>query len=205
MDLLAKSAVAVVAIVVLLALVYYIVVNFGSAPHISEQEAISFVVSDIKNHSPTAVINITSVYPSQYPGSWHIVMSVIYNSTSPCPDFYSYSFDYPKYGFVYRVENNYTSSCVVHGLSNNPNFIIAAAPIAIVRVYSFPAAQAYISKFGFSNVSTSAAFYTNASIMGKNYTNVWKVVYSSQKANQSEIFYISQIGGNLIANYSLPS
>ncbi|MGC8568328.1 MAG: hypothetical protein ACP5LP_03975 [Candidatus Micrarchaeia archaeon] len=205
MDLLAKSIIAVVAIIIVLSIVYYLVEHFGIGGQVTEQQAINLVLSDMENSSPNAQITITNVSPSQYPGSWHIIMSVVYNATSPCPDFYSYSFDYPKFGFVYRIEDNYTSSCVVHGLSNNSNYIIAASPVAITRVYSFPSAQSYIEKFGYSNITANAEFLTNASIMGKNYTNVWVVKYSSPKSNYSEVFYISQIGGTLIANYSVPS
>jgi len=205
MDLLTKSIMAVVVIVIIIALLYYLIVHFGITTQVSEAEAISLVTSDIKNSHTGAVINITNVSPSQYPGSWHIIMSVIYNATSPCPSFYAYSFDYPKFGFVYRVENNYTSDCIVYGFLNNSNYIIASYPVAIARVYSFQAAQKYIKNFGYSNVSASASFFANVSIFGKNYTNVWRVVYTSPKANYSEQFYITQVGGRLIANYSIPS
>jgi hypothetical protein len=103
MDLLTKSIMIVVVIVIIIALLYYLIVHFGITTQVSEAEAISLVTSDIKNSHPGAVINITNVSPSQYPGSWHIIMSVIYNATSPCPSFYTYSFDYPKFGFVYGV------------------------------------------------------------------------------------------------------
>ncbi|MGC9099362.1 MAG: hypothetical protein ACP5HW_02325 [Candidatus Micrarchaeia archaeon] len=205
MDLLEKSIIAVVVLVAIFGIIYYLIVHFGISQSVTESQAVSLVLSDIKNTNPNAVVNVTNVTPSQFPGSWHILLTVIYNATSPCPSFYALSFDYPKYGFVSRVENNYTSNCIVHGLANNPNYIIAAAPVAITRIYSFPAAQEYIHRFGYSNVSASALFYKNASVLGKNYTSVWEVTYTSPTASYSEKFYITQVGGNLIANYSIPT
>lgn len=204
MDLLAKSIIAVVVVLLIIAVVYYLIMHFAVSQHVSEAEAISLIISDIKNSNPSAIVNVTNASPSQYPGSWHVVVSVVLNATSPCPNFYIYSYDYPKYGFVPRTENNYTSNCVVHGFSNSSNYIFASYPAAITRVYSFPAAQAYINKFGFSNISTSAILLKNVTINGERFSNVWAVTYTSPRANYTERFFITQVGGNLIANYSLP-
>ncbi|MGC8662430.1 MAG: hypothetical protein ACP5RT_01440 [Candidatus Micrarchaeia archaeon] len=205
MDLLSRSVIAVVLLIIVLFAIYYLIAHYGVSSEITKEQAVSLVLSDIKNSNPSLVVNVTNVTPSQFAGSWHISFTIIANATSPCPNFYSVSFDYPRYRFVPTLENNYTNNCIIDGFSNNSNYILASYPAAITRVYSFVAAQNYINRFGFSNISTSATFYKNASILGKNYTNVWKILYTSPKASYSEDFYITQIGGHLIANYSVPN
>jgi len=204
MGLLSRAVIAVVIIVIILALVYLAVKYFGIGTHVTEAQAVSLVVSDIQNSNPGALINVTNVTASQFPGSWHILMSVVLNATSPCPSYYIYSFDYPKYGFVYRVENNYTSNCVVYGLIQNKSYIIASFPVAIVRAYSFNASKSFISTYGYQNVSAKASFYNKLLIKGINYTNVWEVIYNAPNANHTEYVFLTQSGGNLIANYSIP-
>ncbi len=141
MGLLSSSAIAILIIVVIFVLLYLGVKYFGIGTHVTEAQALSLVEGDVQNANPGVLINVTNVTPSQFPGSWHILMSVILNATSPCPSYYIYSFDYPKYGFVYNIENTYTSNCIVYGLMQNKSYIIASYPVAVVRAYSFNASK----------------------------------------------------------------
>ncbi|MDE1762582.1 MAG: hypothetical protein KGH78_05360, partial [Candidatus Micrarchaeota archaeon] len=137
-------------------------------------------------------------------GSWHIVASVTINSTSPCPTYAAYSFDYPKYGFVYRVDNLYTSNCVVYGLEQNSSYLIASAPVAIARSYGLGNANitAFVGKYGFKNVVVRASFAQSLITSYTTYNNVWVVNYTAPGTPAYVFAAITQKGGNLITAYT---
>ncbi|MEM0094668.1 MAG: hypothetical protein QXV17_01280 [Candidatus Micrarchaeaceae archaeon] len=205
MELLEKVVVYAVVTAVIIVGIYFAALRLGIGAQVSESQAKALVLSDLANTYPGAAINITNVTPSQFSGSWHIVASIVINATKPCPSFFIYSFDYPKYGFIYRVENNYTSNCIVYGLLQNKSYILASYPVAIARSYSMhiPSVDNFVGRFGFNNTVVHATYYPKLSLFGINYTRIWLVNYSSPKANYSEYVLISQQGGNLVANYTI--
>ncbi len=205
MDLLVKTVILAVVIAILLVSAYFLIPRISAAPPVTEQQAIAAVESDISDAYPTAYANITNVTPSAFPGSWHIVASVIFNSTKPCPSYYVWSFDYPKYGFINRVDNIYTSNCTVYGMLQNKSYILASYPAAITASYDIglKSIKNFIGKYGYANMFVHAKFYNATSIMGENYTRVWLVNYSAINSNYSEYVLISQIGGKLLLNYTV--
>ncbi|MEM0087309.1 MAG: hypothetical protein QW774_01070 [Candidatus Micrarchaeaceae archaeon] len=205
MELLGKVIVYAIVIALIIIGIYFAALRLGAGSHVSAQQAKALVLSDLANTYPNAEINITNITPSQFPGSWHIIASIVINATKPCPSYFIYSFDYPQYGFVYRVENNYTSDCVVYGLLRNSSYIIASYPVAIARSYSMriPSIDNFVNRFGYNNTIVHASYYPSFSIFGTNYTKVWLVNYSAAAANYSEYVLISQQGGDLLANYTI--
>jgi len=204
-DLLTKVVISAVLLAIVVVAAYFAIVRFNSAPQITEQQAVALVKSDISNAYPTAYANITNVSPSIFPGSWHIIVSIVFNSTKPCPSYYVWSFDYPKYGFVNRVDNIYTSNCTVYGMLQNKSYILASAPVAIASSYNMglPSITGFVHKYGYANTVVHATFYNSTSLMGRNYTKAWLINYSATNANYSEYVLISQIGGKLLLNYTL--
>ncbi len=203
MDLLGKVFVAaIIAVVVLIALYFSLKFIIG-APRISEQQAISLVRSDLINSNPGAVVNITNVTPSQFAGSWHIIASVITQPSSPCPSYSVYSYDYPKYGFINRTENTYTKDCVIYGMQNK-SYIIASFPVAITWSYDLdvPQVMDFVKSYGFGNVTVNASYFSNTTVLSRNYTDVWIVRYSSADSNHTVSVLISQVGGNLLLEHN---
>lgn len=199
MDLLGKSVVAAIIIVIVLFSAYALLRN-SFTQHVTEQQAVSLVKSDLANSYPGSVVNVTNVTPSQFSGSWHIVTSIIQNGTTPCPYYAIYTFDYPQYGFVYRVENIYTQDCIVYGLQTNKSYIIASYPVAIARSYSLntTAVRNYVAQYGYNNMDVHATYYNSTTANGHVYTNVWAVNYSAPGASSTVAVLITQSNGNLV-------
>ncbi len=206
MDLLVRAIVGAVVVIVILFGVYYALQN-SVFQHVTQQQAAALVTSDLQRLYPGALINVTNNTPSNYSGSWHIVTSVILNSTSACPSYFVYTFDYPQFGFVYRVDNTYTNNCVIYGFNKNAPFIISSFPVAITRVYTLgiPNMVGFIDSSGFSNVNAAAHFFGSTNVLGKNYTNVWLVSYTSPSKNYSVYALLSQLNGTLLASYNASS
>ncbi|EQD38511.1 hypothetical protein B2A_11424, partial [mine drainage metagenome] len=127
---------------------------------------------------------------------------VISNSTSPCPSYSVLSFDYPQYGFVSRVENNYTGNCIVNGFANNhSSYIVASYPVAIALSHelNISSVNAYIQRAGYANVSVHATYYNAINYSSTIYQKAWLVDYTSSKLNYSVQVLLSQVGGNSLA------
>ena len=211
MDLLSKSIIAAAFIVALIFAGYYVIGHVSFSRQVTEQQAVSLVMHDLQNSYPNALINITNVTPSEYPGSWHLLASIIFNSTSPCPSYYIYSFDYPKYGFVSRMENTYTSGCEVLGSSGGGN-AIGSYPAAITVSYeyrNYTVLGPFIEKYGFANVTAHATYYRFIDIPGwscaiSDCNNVWVVNYTASGPPQHSVeIFLSQVNGSVLAQ--LPS
>jgi len=204
MDLLVKTMVAAVVVVAILFAVYYAMQN-TLFQHITKDQAVSLITAYLLGAYPNAQVNVTNATISTYAGSWHIIFSIIINATSPCPSYFAYSFDYPQFGFVYRVENTYTKNCTIYGLSPEKPFIISSSPVAITRSYMLNASsiKAFIASYGFRNVTVASNFFNATTINAINYTRIWQVVYSSERANHSVIALLSQLNGNMLVTYNV--
>ena len=200
MDLLAKAVIVAIVMAIVIISVYYII-RQPVLPHVTKSQSSSLILDYLKNNYKGAVINITNITPSTYQGSWHILASVIQYATTPCPSYSVLSFDYPEYGFVSRVENNYTGNCVVNGLVQNQSYIVASYPVAIARSHALgiPAVNSFIATAGYENVSVHATYYNFTNFNNVNYSSVWLVNYSSKRLNYSVQVLLTQNGGNPIA------
>lgn len=207
MDLLLKSVIAAVFIVALIFAGYYVIGHVSFSRQVTKQQAVSLVLHDLQNSYPNALVNITNATPSEYSGSWHILASIIFNATSPCPSYYIYSFDYPKYGFVSRMENTYTSGCEVFGSSGSGN-AIGSYPAAITASYesrNYTILGPFIEAYGFGNVTAHATYYQFIDIPGQrcatsNCNDVWVVNYTTPKSPQHGVeIFLSQVNGSVLA------
>ncbi|MDE1768552.1 MAG: hypothetical protein KGH62_04230, partial [Candidatus Micrarchaeota archaeon] len=141
-------------------------------------------------YGANAIVNVTNVTPSQYAGSWHILAGVILNNTSPCPSYYVYSFEYPQYQFVSRVQNVYTSGCNVNETT------IGSYPVAIAKSYALNISQVktFVSTYGYNNVIVTASHIPKILISGTNYTDVWAVYYNAPTSTNSVQVYLDSNG-----------
>jgi hypothetical protein len=203
MELLARAILGIVVVVVILLALFY-ALQSSFFQQVTKQQAESLVVADLQRTYQGSSVQVLNDTPSNYSGSWHITTSLILNSTSPCPDFFIYTFDYPQFGFVYRVQNTYTNNCVIYGLTQSKPFIISSYPVAITRSYllGISSVSAYINSVGFGNVKVTANFFNSTSLFGSSYTNVWLVNYNSMLSNHSVSVLLTQVNGTLLTAYN---
>src|SRR4029077_14010779 len=102
MELLVQVAIIVVVIVVIATAAYFIINLFGKQnASLTSDQAIQFVLNDFKSRAPNAIVTIINTSPSTLrSGSWKIILTVVRNSTTPCPNFTAQSFDYPATGLL---------------------------------------------------------------------------------------------------------
>ena len=88
------EATLVLVVIVLVAIsILYLALSKGVLNRVTESQAVQLVTSDLENKYPGGIVNVTNVTPSaRYPGSWHIVVSLVLNATSPCPNYVVYSY-----------------------------------------------------------------------------------------------------------------
>ena len=205
MELIVKTGIIVVILIVGIFAFYYLQSTgaFNSG-QISKSDATTLVYHDLQNSFQNSIINITNVTPSEYSGSWHIIAEVIQNATSPCPDYSVYSFDYPKYNFVYKIENTYTQNCVIYENGVNQSSIIGSYPAAITKSYdmNITLIKNFVYKYGFYNVTVHAAYLKLLNNSGKTYSNVWIINYTAPNTNISAHVLMYESNGTLIKAYN---
>ncbi|MEM0201338.1 MAG: hypothetical protein QXD23_02935 [Candidatus Micrarchaeaceae archaeon] len=205
MDLLSKTIIGVIIIIAVIFVFYYLQSNgiFGTYT-ITQSQAKALVLNDLQNTFQNAVINITNVSKSQYQGSWHIIAAIVQNSTSPCPDYSVVSFDYPKYNFVYKIENVYTQNCVIYQKGLNQSSIISSYPTAIIKSYesNLTLIKNYVNKYGFNNVSVYANYFSNLKYLSKNYTDIWEINYTTTKSNNVVSVLLYESNGMIAKTYN---
>ncbi|MCL4411389.1 hypothetical protein M1329_00410 [Candidatus Marsarchaeota archaeon] len=204
--------------VAILAIVVIIIIGIGvaalellhgpSSHPITSSQAVQFVTSDLKQASPTANITVINVSESALKaGSWDVVVSLIYNSTSPCPTFLVEQFDYPAVTLVPSIEDLYTSACQVYGLSNAPSYIISAPPVAITRAYMLRNASImnYITDYGYNYTIVHARFGSisaNSTPLGMQFNDSWLINYSASGAKQSLYVVMDTSGTSILGTYT---
>lgn len=200
MDLILRLAFVAVIIIAAIFLGFLVLKNGGFGQSISAADAKSLVLHDLQNNYPGANISISNVSPSQYQGSWHIVASVVLNYTSPCPTYFVTSYEYPKYGFVSRAENNYTYGCVI----DITPIKLTSYPVAITRSYDLHigSIDSFVSKYGYNNVNVKAVYYNSTAIYGKTYDDVWIVNYSAPETNES-VYAVLSFDGSEVLTYNM--
>ncbi|MGC8676492.1 MAG: hypothetical protein ACP5T3_03200 [Candidatus Micrarchaeia archaeon] len=197
MNLIGATLVLAVLIIIVLLLLYFV---FYPAifEKVTESQAVSLVLNDLQKNS-TYTVTLDNVSASQYAGSWHIVVSVVINATSPCPGYYIYAYDYPKFGFEYTVLNNYTESCIVNGYIPGKPFRIGSYPVAIAWTTSrnISSVVSYLKTFGYANVSVRAKFYNVTKLDNKTYDKVWLVNYAAAGAKHYVNALVSGLNGTV--------
>ena len=205
MELLVRTALAVIVIVALLAVVYLIGYFLVAPPApLNETQADALVVKDLLQHSPDANISILRSSPSAaYPNSWSIFVRMVYNQGTACPSMTTESFIYPATGFLNTTSlySNYSDgACRLYislaNASRGISRIIGLAPLAIDVPYndSVPGVVNMVNSYGYSNVVADAHLEANLNIAGKNMSNVWLVSYSAPPHNSTYVVVLDTSG-----------
>jgi hypothetical protein len=214
MDLLSKAVItAVVMIAIVLVLLFIKSYTVVHAPPLNATSASKLVISDLQQSYPNASVRLLSVNRSYVRNnSWEITLGVIYGPATPCPTVKIESFDYPATGLVPTVTNvysNYSSgTCHVYGLPNSAlpyfSYTVSSPEIAIDRAYNADYAPlvSFINASGFNNITASANFYGNTTLLGKNYTNIWLVKYLHETSTSQESqFVVMNYSGSVLTGY----
>ncbi len=202
MDLLGRALIIAVVLALIIIGIFLYAQHLPAQQSITQQQAQSIVTSDIQQTYPDSLVNITqSGASTQYPGSWYMVASITTNASSPCPNYFIYTYSYPATGLVPDTQNTYTrgyaSTCTVNST------IIGAEPVAVAKSYVLHdhLVDAYISKYGYSAVQTSAQYYSKLTVFNSNYTNVWLVKYSAPESQNSTYVVLAQSNGTDMLSY----
>ncbi len=209
MDLLLKVGILIFILVALIGIAFLAFVHPSATGPITQAQAEQLVLNDVKASSPNATVSVISVSPSILENnSWDAVLSVVYNGTRPCPTLIIQEFDYPATGLQPSTDVNYTTRCVVYGLSTAPSYVISSPEIAIARSYNTmtPVLLNFVTDYGYKNVNVYAAFYSNitanATPLGVPFSNSWIVNYTSAHANYNQYVVLGQ-SGQILGNYTI--
>jgi hypothetical protein len=209
MDLLGTVAVIVLVLILVLT-AGFVLLKHNTQTTLTSAQAVQLVINDLKTSNPGANITVVNVSNSTLKqGSYNIVLSIVYNSTKPCPTLFIEGFDYPATGLVPSVDNLYTKNCIIYGLSTAPSYVISSPEIAIARSYNQGINQitSYVSTFGYNSTSVNAMFYpylnANTTKLGRSFYNVWLIKYKATGANYS-VYAVLDSSGAVAGNYTAP-
>ncbi len=208
MELLTRVVVFAVILIAVLLAAYFIVVSLVPSGGVTEQQALNQVRIYELSKYPYANITSTNATALSTPGNWKIVIGIVLNFTSPCPSYFSDTFDYPQYFPVDRNQTIYTRpNCTIVGVSSSSvPYSLYNPSVAVTRAYTFniPEVNAFIRTYGFDNVSVSSHFYNGAvNLNGLNFSNIYLVKYSAPSASNKVYVVLSQMDGSLLGTYNV--
>lgn len=206
MDLFAKVTVAIVVIILIGALLFVLLQHFSSSA-VTEKQAESYVISDLKQQNPNVSISIINVSPSTLAkGSWNVIVGLVYNGTRACPTVLIEGYDYPAMTLLSNIYDLYTTGCRIYGISSAPSYVISLPQIAVARATNVSSyASSYVYFFGYDNTIAKAHYFSalnsSSTPLGENFTDVWLVNYTATNAHYSEYIVLSE-SGSVLGNYS---
>ncbi len=191
MDLFIKVGIAALAIIVIAGIAFGILlfIHHSARAVVTASEAENITHSDLARLYPMAKIYMLNVSKSNTTAdSWNIVVNIVYNATSVCPQMDLEYFDYPATEFIpYNEVPEIGPDCEVVSNTELSN----SKYVAIAKAYGTGNATIidYINANGFNSTEAYAKFYPNSSSIG-NYAipnNTWVINYSS--TNSHAILY----------------
>jgi len=170
----------------------------------TQEKAVQFVKEHMQVNYPQATTTVFLV--TSQDGSWKISSKVLYGANTPCPNLSIIVYEYPKFGFVPREQNNITSNCQVLGCKDIPDCRIAMAEEAIIashKLNDVPDVNSFINQFGYENIRVDAAPYDSYFEPKTNstYSSVWVVRWNSPDSNYSIKLILNQTGGKLLEKF----
>jgi len=170
----------------------------------TQDKAVALVKEHMQVQYPGSTTDVFSVVSQD--GSWKMTSKVLYGANTPCPDLSIVVYEYPKFGFVPRDQNNITSNCQLLGCKDIPVCRIAMPEEAIIashKLNNISEVDSFVRDFGYSNVRVDAAFYDNYFEPKTNYTysSVWVVRWSSPNADYLIRLILNQSDGKVIDKF----
>ena len=163
----------------------------SSSNNVTEQDAVSFVLDDLKAKYQDAEVREV-VEKSLIDGSWTIKAKVTYNYSTPCPVRMHLYYDYPKKGFIISPAEYVTKGCKV---CQSGTCVIGTPEEAIIASHTLNGTGIAASYLVYNNNAIpDAKLYTEYSSDGTKYKNVWLVRWSSATANYDVLVLVSDVG-----------
>jgi hypothetical protein len=207
MNLLVKIAIATIAVIFVLGIVFgaVLVLYHPSTTPLTSAQAEALVLKDVQQEYPNAVFNVISISRSNLTkDSWNVVLDVVYNSTKPCPEVMTEGFDYPAVTLVPSDEVLYASACKVYGYGYAPDYVISQPYIAMDRAFESGNSSIinYISSHGYNNTNAYASFYRTANpfllSLGINSTRMWIIKYNA--TDTKSVLYAAMSGTGVVVS-----
>jgi hypothetical protein len=187
MDLLAKVAIIVVLLIVVFSAVFILTKN-NTQSQFTAAHAKQLLLSEISASNPGANVTVLNISNSSLKsGNYNIVLSIVYNSTRPCPTLFIEEYnEFPTFQQLnpkVDTDNLYTKNCVIYGLQNASanQYVISSPEVAIARSYNQSV------KNHVSNVTdyVGAYGYDNTSVTARLFNNEWLIRYQALHTNYS--------------------
>jgi len=160
--------------------------------NVTEQDAITFVLDDLKAKYPDA--EVTEIAEITNSGdSWYIKAKVTYNYSTPCPVRMHLYYDYPKKGFSISPPEYVTRDCKVCQIGSS--CVIGTPEEAIIASHILAGSEtaaSYISLH--KDAKPEAKFYAEYVADGEKNQNVWVVKWYSASTNYGVYVMISNEG-----------
>jgi hypothetical protein len=186
--------------------IFFLLLSGCAQPNeqMTQQKAEQLVKEHMQVNYPGAKTTILQIIPQD--GSWKISSEVIYGANTPCPNLSIVVYEYPKFGFVPRAQNNITSNCEVLGCKGIENCKIVMTEEAIIashKLNNIPEVNSLMDEVGYNNVRVDAtshdSYFENKTNM--TYPSVWVVKWTSPKANYSIRLILNQTGGKVLEKF----
>jgi hypothetical protein len=159
--------------------------------NVTEQDAISFVLDDLKVKYPDAEIREVAEI-SKSDDSWYVKARVTYNYSTPCPVRMHLYYDYPKKGFIISPSEYVTKECKV---CQTGTCIIGTPEEAIIASHTLNGTETVANYiFYHSDAKPDAKFYAEYISNGVKNKNVWIVKWFSQTTNYGIFAMVSNEG-----------
>ena len=163
--------------------------------NVTEKDAISFVLDDLKAKYPDAEIREV-VEISKSDDSWYVKAKVTYNYSSPCPVRMHLYYDYPKKGFIISPAEYVTRDCKV---CQSGTCIIGTPEEAIIASHTLNGTETATGYIRYNpNAKPEAKLYSGYDLDGTKYKDAWLVKWSSATANY-EVYVLVLNEGQVIS------
>ncbi len=175
-------------VILLIAIVY---LSTSTKKIINKEEAEKFVSDDLRVNYPTA--DVREIISSEKSGDfWNVKARVTFGSSTPCPvRIHVYYNDYPRFGFIQRVEN-ITKDCAVCTGEMSCNVIYDEE--AIIASHTFEGTGEVNTYATDYSAKASAKFYPSyMDSGGASYSDVWVVEW---KADSQPYDFVVILGKN---------
>jgi hypothetical protein len=202
MELLSKVALVAIILIVIAVSVGVLLKHVSQPSNITASYAKNFVLTDLHQSTPSGEFTVLNV--SGGPNSWTVLVAASYNTTTPCPTYFTESFNYPSTNLAPTIDNIYISNCTVRQIPSSSGGDITLPVIAIgeateqARSGGDPLLLNYLQTYPFGSTSVKADLYStyNSILEGTRVTgsNIWIVNYTSTDANFSVYAILNSTG-----------
>ncbi len=202
MELLERVGIIAIVVVIVFSLAVLIhgFITHKSSSYVSESDALSTVMSDIKLNNPSSNVTLLSIKKSNISNdTWSMSFRVINYQDYACPTLEIENYNYPALTLVPSVINVYTSDCKI--FVSNPCYVsnITSYPILLACLYHQNDSElnGFINTYGYHTVKANPKFYKSYVQNNKTYEDVWFTKYYTANSTYN-LSVLSDFNGVII-------